>query len=253
VFDIVRRGYDCGQVDEHLHVLMTTLTDYQRAHRSEHGRADRAEADLRTARADLTRRPEAVDRDQGFGYRVEKLMRAAEQEAADVRAGASNEATALLENAREDAERHRHEVEQALIARNVALEHDAARRRVELDERERRLGEQMAATRDEADRILSDGNRKADQLLHNAQVRAETEKQEAGRVIRERQAASEAELTRLRTLHDEVLGQLARMLEALAGEFEQSSPRHPRPVAAESPREQTSREQAPRPLLASAR
>lgn len=248
IFDLVRRGYDRQQVDEHIRAVVAQLSelqqahqpllsqlndlqqqqqpmaaqlsDLQQAHQREHRRADWAEGELRNARAQLEQLKEQGDgSQQGFGYRVEKLMRTAEQEAADVRSSAAREATSLLERARKDAEAHRHEVEQSLIHRTATLDQEAAQRKVELDERERQIGEQASSARDDTERMLSEVRRQADQLHHEAAARAEQERLKAEKSIRERQEAAEHELGRLRALHDEVRGQLARLLESLANEF----------------------------------
>ena len=248
-FDLVRRGYDRQQVDEHIRMLINQLNELQQAHhpmvnqlnelqqqqqpmaaqlaelqqahQREYRRADWAEGELRNTRTQLEQLKDQGEGSgqQGFGYRVEKLMRTAEQEAADVRSSAAREATSLLERARKDAEAHRHEVEQSLIHRTATLDQEAAQRKVELDERERQIGEQAAAAREETERMLSEVRRQADQLHHEAAARAEQERLKAEKSIRERQEAAEHELGRLRALHDEVRGQLARLLESLANEF----------------------------------
>ncbi|WP_156935168.1 hypothetical protein [Pseudonocardia spinosispora] len=228
MFDLVRRGYDRRQVDDHMQTLSAQLAEVQQAHQREHRRADWAEGELRNARSQLEQQSAQLAESQnsggpqGFGYRVEKLMRTAEQEAAEVRTSAAREATALLERARADAEAHRHEVEQSLITRTAMLDQEAAQRKVELDERERQIGEQAAASRQEAERMHADVKRQAEQVRQEAQARAEQERVKVEKAIRERQAAAEQELTRLRSLHDEVRGQLARLLESLAGEFSTS-------------------------------
>lgn len=248
IFDLVRRGYDRQQVDEHIRnlqnqlselqqahqplanqlaelqqqhqPLVAQLAELQQAHQREHRRAEWAEGELRAARSQVEQLNEqGGGGQQGFGYRVEKLLRTAEQEAADVRSSAAREATSLLERARKDAEAHRHEVEQSLIHRTATLDQEAAQRKVELDERERQIGEQAAASREETERMLSEVRRQADQLHHEAAARAEQERIKAEKSIRDRQEAAEHELSRLRSLHDEVRGQLARLLESLANEF----------------------------------
>jgi cell division septum initiation protein DivIVA len=247
IFDLVRRGYDRQQVDDHIRTLIAQLSELQQvhqplvgqlnelqqqhqplvsqvaelqqAHQREHRRAEWAESELRSVRTQLEQLSDQPGGQQGFGYRVEKLLRTAEQEAADVRSSAAREATSLLERARKDAEAHRHEVEQSLIHRTATLDQEAAQRKVELDERERQIGEQANAARDEAERMLSEVRRQSDQLHHEAAVRAEQERIKAEKSIRDRQEAAEHELSRLRSLHDEVRGQLARLLESLANEF----------------------------------
>jgi chromosome segregation ATPase len=234
LFDVVRRGYDRQQVDDHLNTLLAQLTEMQQAHQHEHRRASWLENELQNTKAALERasqQAESADQAQGFGYRVEKLLRAAEQEAAEVRTAASREATALLEQARKEAEAHRHEVEQALITRTTALDQQAAQRKVELDERERQIVEQAAAAREEAERVLAEVRRRAEHILEDAKADAERERRAADKAIRDRREEAMEELNRLRGLHDEVRGQLSRLLESLANEFgEQLEPRQrPRP------------------------
>lgn len=231
VFDLSRRGYDREQVDEHMRTLLANLAATHKAHQYEHERANRVDADLRAVQAELRQlQLEQTDRhaqngegQHSFGYRVERLMRTAEQEAADVRASAAREATAMLEQAREQAEAHRHEVEHSLIARTATLEQDAARRGVALDERERQIAAQAAATQAEADRVLAEARQQADQQRDDAHTRSELERIKAEKAIRVRQDSAEHELVRLHTMHDEVRGQLGRLLTSLAGEFEDSS------------------------------
>jgi cell division septum initiation protein DivIVA len=221
VFDLVRRGYDREQVDEHMRTLLTQLAELRQAQQQERRRAEWGEAELRTLRAQLEQQSAqlAENHEQGFGYRVEKLLRAAEQEATEVRSSAAREAALLLEQARADAETHRHEVEQSLIARTATVEQEVTRRKVELDERERQIGEQAVAARENAERLVSQARRQSEQIRQDAQLAAEQERLKAEKAIRGRRDAAEQELARLRGLHDEVRSQLARLLDSLAGEF----------------------------------
>jgi hypothetical protein len=224
LFDVVRRGYDRQQVDDHLSTLLAQLTEVQQAHQHEHRRASWLENELQNTKAALERasqQVESADQAQGFGYRVEKLLRAAEQEAAEVRATASREATVLREQVRKEAEAHRHEVEQALITRTTALDQQAAQRKVELDERERQSAEQVTAAREEAERVLAEVRRRAEHILEDAKADAERERRAAETAIRDRHEEAMEELHRLRGLHEEVRGQLGRLLESLASEFGQ--------------------------------
>jgi cell division septum initiation protein DivIVA len=221
-FNQVRRGYDRQQVDEHLAGLRAALNAARTAQKHERQRADRVQGELTNARLQLRQQPPPADdrpAQQGFGYRVEKLLRAAEMEAAEVRSSATREAAALLGQARDDAERHRHEVEQSLIIRTTNLEQEATVRKVELDERERQIEEHLSAARDEADRLLLGVRRQAEAIQQDARLHVEQERLVAEKAIRERYVVAEQELTRLRTLRDEVRGELARLLDSLAREF----------------------------------
>jgi hypothetical protein len=222
VFDLSRRGYDRRQVEEHLRTLAARLERTQRAWHAERTRAERAEQQLRESetqrREDAPEVDDGVPSARGFGYRVEKLLRAAEQEAAELRASASREVQALLEGVRADAEAHRHEAERSLISRTAAIQQQEAARTVELDERERQLVEQTVTARDEAERIVADARAQAERLRHDAQARAEQDRSRAEQDIWEQRQAGERELGRLSGLHEEVRGQLARLLDSLAGE-----------------------------------
>jgi cell division septum initiation protein DivIVA len=227
-FEQVRRGYDRQQVDAHLRALQTRLAELRQAHRQEHQRADWVEKELREARELLERRaatvPPGAPKEEGFGFRVEKLLRTAEDEAAEVRNDAAREAAALLDNARSDAERHRQTVEQSLVARAATLEQEAAQRRAELDGRERQISEQAAASQAETDRVLAEVRRHVAQVSHEAQTRVEQERARAEQANRERQEMAEKELERLRSLHDEVRRQLAHIYDSLTREFATVAP-----------------------------
>jgi cell division septum initiation protein DivIVA len=217
-FDIVRRGYDRDQVDAQLRELRERLAASEAARQAAEQHARATESELRAARSQGNSESSGMSQ-ESFGFRAEKILRLAEHEAADVRSRAANEAAAMVEKARADAERHRHEVEQSLIARTATVEQEATRRKVELDERERQIGEQAVAARENADRLVSQARRQSEQIRQDAQLAAEQERLKAEKAIRVRRDAAEQELARLRGLHDEVRSQLARLLESLAGEF----------------------------------
>lgn len=252
-FDLVRRGYDRRQVDDHLAALATQVAELKVAHQRESRRAERAEGELQNARVQIEQQAaSAVESSesgtaQGFGYRVEKLLRTAENEASEVRSSAAREATALLERAREEAEKHRHEVEQSLITRTSALDQEAAQRKVELDERERQIAEQTSAARDEVDRMFAEVHRQSEQQRLEAQARVEQERASAEKSIRERHLAAEQELGRLRGLHEEVRGQLARLLDSLATEFGGTQPHIPQPQQRSRPAQQSHPRPRPQP------
>lgn len=244
-FAVVPRGYDRGQVDEHLRMLAEQVTVWRVGYQHQQRRADSAEGQLHRARTELERRSTAgaeageaggCSQARGFGYRVEKLLRAAEHEAGEVRSAATREATALLDRMRGQAEARRHEMEQSLISRADALHQQAALRRVELDERERRIAEHTAAAQNEVERMFSQARQQCDQLRLEARARAERERAAAQDAIRERRSSAEQELGRLHRLHDQVRDQLARLLDSLAGEFEAATPQPdpPPPARAQS-------------------
>ena len=78
--------------------------------------------------------------DTGFGARAERMLRLAETEAEQIRATAHRTAAEVTERALSEAERHRHDVRQQLIAESARAEEQAARRAAELQERENTAG-----------------------------------------------------------------------------------------------------------------
>ena len=103
-FEVVRRGYDRDQVDAQLRDMRERLSAAENARQAAEKRATAEQAEKRPARENTGPSQES------FGYRAEKILRLAEHEAADVRSRAASEATTLVEQARADAEQHRHEV-----------------------------------------------------------------------------------------------------------------------------------------------
>lgn len=101
-FDVVLRGYDREQVDERLRFLAGELTTAEQALSAARERSVGLEEELASARGELGQR--VPDPDVGFGNRVEKILRLAEEEAAEIRQRASDEASSLLEKARAESE-----------------------------------------------------------------------------------------------------------------------------------------------------
>ena len=105
-FDTVLRGYERRQVDEYvtkatdeIAKLKDDLADSQRKRRLANEHAEATERELRDVRAKSAHsEPRSVE--DSFGYRAEKLLRIAEQEAAEVRTHASRESAAIIEQAR---------------------------------------------------------------------------------------------------------------------------------------------------------
>ena len=134
-FDTALRGYERRQVDDFVAArskeisrLKSQLADERRQRQAATERADAAATELREVRARSAHEP--ADPQESFGFRAEKLLRMAEQEAVEIRSNASRESSSIIEQARKEAEQHRHEVEQTLISRASLLEQQAAQRSV---------------------------------------------------------------------------------------------------------------------------
>lgn len=162
LFSTALRGYHRRQVDERIAVL-TEQADAQRI------RAEAAESDLSAALDQLRNTPQGGDADRGFGVRVEKLLRLAETEAAEVRTAAAQEATTLIEQARVDAQAHRREVENELTASAASVDQDNASRTARLNDREQEIDDQLAAAREQAAAIRAEADRDAAQVCEQAE------------------------------------------------------------------------------------
>lgn len=232
-FDLARRGYDRDQVDARLRELQERLASVESARNAAEQHALATEDELRAARAKPAP-AEAPGVSQGsFGFRAEKILRMAEHEAAEIRTRATREAAALVERARGDAERHRHEAEQAVIARSAERDKEAARRSASLQEREQHVASARASAQDEATRLLADARRTAEALVSDATNRAEEIRQRSEQDLRRRREIAEHELRRIGGLQESTRGDMARLHVLLTNEL--SPARGPSSTGAAAP------------------
>jgi hypothetical protein len=228
-FDTVMRGYERGQVDHFVRRQEAEAEALRAALAAAEQKCDRAQrraAQVGTENQALhaaAAAPPPVGAatgtaDAGFGVRAERLLRLAETEAAEVRSQAVRDAADLMERSRLDAERHRHELERALIARVAEHDHLAACRDAELAEREEQVTRQLDAARTEADRVNTVALRDADRIRHDAETVADSVR-----------TAVRAELDRLREdarhdvdllagLRDDALRDIRRLADVLTAE-----------------------------------
>ena len=244
-FDTVLRGYERRQVDEfvveknkELAWLKMELAEAHRQRRLATEHAEGTETELRELRASSAH-SEPASIEDSFGYRAEKLLRMAEQEAAEVRSQASRESAGIVEQARTEAEKHRHEVEQSLITRASLLEQQAAQRTAELQEREQQIADQLAAAREQADQLHAAAVRAADRLQEESVAAAEETKLRAETAAKRQLDQAAQEIGRLSALQSDVRSELARLAQMLANEL--SGSRHamggrPGPLAGGEPK-----------------
>ena len=239
-FPTVRRGYAPDAVDAHVELLSESLTALQAALTDSERRRAMAEQHAVAVEEEIrVVRSGANPADTGFGARAERMLRLAETEAEQIRATAHRTAAEVTERALSEAERHRHDVRQRLIAESARAEERAARRASELQERERALDERLERVRADADAVRVATERAAE--AHRAGVLAELEEfrrrtaDELGRA----RAQAEHELARLRDLQGTARAELARIAAAiraeLPGAVPTARPSPPRPRRAESP------------------
>jgi hypothetical protein len=228
-FDTVLRGYERRQVDEfaveknkEIAWLKMELAEAHRQRRLATEHAEGTEAEMRELRASSAHSEPAAIEDS-FGYRAEKLLRMAEQEAAEVRSQASRESAGIIEQARTEAEKHRHEVEQSLIARASLLEQQAAQRTAELQEREQQISDQLAAAREQADQLHAAAVRAADRLQEESVAAAEETKLRAETAAKRQLDQAAQEIARLSALQTDVRSELGRLAQMLANELSAGS------------------------------
>lgn len=219
------RGYERGAVDEYVTrisqesmALRRDLAESERRRELAEQHASATEQEIREARSGQQNSAAAAP-EQGFGFRAEKLLRLAEHESADLRATAAREATALIEQARAQAEQHRHEAEQNLIARSAVLDQQAAQRAVELQDREQQIGDQLAAARSECDAMHHAARRAADQHRTEAEAEADTLRAQATHDAQRSREQAAQEVTRLTELQRTARAELGRLAELLSTEL----------------------------------
>ena len=216
-FVTVLRGYDRIEVDEYiddlLAVVATLRTSATEADKNKRTAEERAAAAERRATESAAAPQQAAAPTEGFGMRAERLLRLAENEAAEIRAAAAAESSAVIERSRADAEQRRHEAEQALIARSTQTDQETARRTAALDEREGALKSQVEAARGEIEMLTRAAQREADRLRE--QVRHEIDEKRAAAELEATRAVEsvEKDVARLNALRESTRQELARIVE----------------------------------------
>jgi len=225
LFDTALRGYERRQVDEfvteknkEVSRLTMELAEANRQRRLATEHAESTEKELREARARSAHLEPAAPEDS-FGFRAEKLLRMAEQEAAEVRVHASRESAAIVEKARSEAERHRHEAEQALISRASMLEQQAAQRTAELQDREQQIAGQLAAAREQAEQVHAAAARAAERLRQESEAAAEETRARAETALERQRDQANQEISRLVALQSDVRAELGRLAQVLSAEL----------------------------------
>ncbi|ANY08146.1 hypothetical protein [Pseudonocardia sp. HH130630-07] len=236
-FAVVLRGYDRGQVDARLADLDHRIHDEIR-------RADAAEQALGAARAQARRLQEQVEAgaaaaerrvdEAGFGRRVERVLQAAETEAAELVERATADADDIMARARDEAEERRSRTEEALLGRAATLDREFTSRSASLDEREeaaeareraladreRIVEERIGSARGEADGILDAARVEAVAIIAGARDEAADAVRDAERDAGEARAEVARDVQRLAALRDEVRGELGRVQETLSAELD---------------------------------
>lgn len=227
-FDVVIRGYERDQVDAFVRSALAdgeSLRDALAAAEEKYDRVQRRAAEVETENQALRRSTPTDAVESGFGVRAERLLRLAETEAAELRAQAARDAADLMERSRVDAEHHRHEVEQALIARVAELDQAAARRDAEIADREEQAARRLDAARAEADRVNTVALRDAERVRRDAEAAAEHLRTALRAEVDRLREETRAEVDRLAGMRDDALRDIRRLTDVLVAEGA-PQPRH---------------------------
>jgi F0F1-type ATP synthase membrane subunit b/b' len=214
MFEVVWRGYDREQVDQHIRSLLGQLE-------AERHSAELASKDLRRVQNELAnaRPSSAGEETHSFGHRVEKILRMAELEAAEIRRKATDDASALMEKARVEAEAYRHDAERQMIVRASNLDQEAARRNAALSDREAEIAAEHAAAKQRADELRSDAEREAERVRKHADAVAQELRTQAERAAQEQRDLAAREVHHLVKVQDEARSGIRRLHEMLAAEL----------------------------------
>jgi len=217
MFEVVWRGYDRDQVDHHIRKLTLELG-------AERQRSATTRTELRRAQNDLANQRPAADTEdtQSFGHRVEKILRMAELEAAEIRRKATDEASALMEKARVEAEAYRHDAERQLINRATQLDQEAARRSSAIQERETEVAGELAAAKQRADEMRADAEQEAQRVREHAEALARQTRTQAEKAAQEQRELAAREVAHLAKVQDEARSGIRRLHRMLASELELS-------------------------------
>jgi hypothetical protein len=148
----------------------------------------------------------SVPGDHMLGAHLDRLLRAAEHEATEIREVAERRAAALLTEAHAEIARHEQDRRRAWQEREVALL--AA---------EQRSADELAAARDQAAQLVTAADQEAQGILGRARRRAEEISVAAAKTIDRGRRDAAQELERLVELRDAARAEVQRLLRSLDG------------------------------------
>lgn len=201
-FDVVLRGYDRRQVDDYLDRVETALNEADARHAEDAGRLAALESqvtDMHERLADAERR--AAGRPEPApvaGDRIAAMLRLAEDEAASMRAAATDEAERIVTDAQ------------------LRAGQESAKRSSELDRREQDIAvasEQAAALRQQA-------QQEADTIRSRAADDADSTRQQAQEELRRLHEAGQLEAAAMTTEARRQVEELSRQRDAIAAQLQ---------------------------------
>lgn len=202
-FDLAKRGYDRHQVDEHLERLdgdLKMLAADRDAAITQAGdlarQLEQARGEIDNLRGQVERLGQPPTTVEGLSERLQRMLRLAQDEAADTRARAEAEAGHIRAKAEADASAMRARYEQLLS------ELDARRKEMEAEHRkvlETARAEAESITqkaKDERDRLDEEAEQRRIKVEEDFEIAMAARRTEAMRVLAEQEAASKAEAER---------------------------------------------------------
>jgi cell division septum initiation protein DivIVA len=202
-FDLAKRGYDRHQVDEHLERLdgdLKMLAADRDAAITQAGdlarQLEQARGEIDNLRGQVERLGQPPTTVEGLSERLQRMLRLAQDEAADTRARAEAEAGHIRAKAESDASAMRARYEQLLS------ELDARRKEMEAEHRgvlETARAEAETITtkaREERDRLDNEAEQRRAQVEEDFEIAMASRRTEAMRVLAEQEATSKAEAER---------------------------------------------------------
>ncbi|MGH3794723.1 MAG: hypothetical protein ACRDSP_07515 [Pseudonocardiaceae bacterium] len=227
-FDVALRGYDKRQVDERIRFLAAELGAAEHALRAAQARAAMLEDEVHQVRSGSngtgpTSGPGGSGLENSFGARVEKILMMAEEEAREIRGQASGEATAMVDQARAEAEEQHRRIGQEIAARQAEAEKvgtTAAQEAAQLRQSAAHEADKLRqAAAQEADEVRKGARAQAAQLVEQARMEADRLVGSATESAQQRERSSGHELQRLSRLRDQVNAELYRAKSVLDGFF----------------------------------
>lgn len=190
-FDIVLRGYERRQVDEHLSTLVNDRVAAER-------KAQELEKQVARVRAEFEASDVSEPNYASLGARVEKILRLAEEEARDVRAEADSAGEQLRTKAGEDAEQIRKSAEAEAVRRRTEAEAEGEALLADGQGAAVRINSEAlneaSAKLTSAENIVEEARAKAAQIATEVEAKLAKRREQAERDMATRQEVAERRL-----------------------------------------------------------
>lgn len=205
-FELVRRGYDRDQVENHLGWLEDQLRNAEIARDAAEHAAATAAAEAEAAREALELgRPQWNE----LGDRITQILTLAEEQGTEIRMQRTREADELLADARQaaiDADRAHGQRLREADAQAAQLVSDAQSQSEQM----------MSDAQNRSEQMLSDAQNRSEQILGDAQNQADSLLTRVQKQASDEERASSRRLAELERQRDAVNAQLSRLHEALS-------------------------------------